>query len=86
MFTDFNWGKCFGGEILDIGLEITDYIIIAVAVIIVSLVTKLSSKRDIREWLLGKTTLSWLLSGAAVIVILLFGVYGQYVPFIYGQF
>ena len=86
MFTNFNWGSCFSGDILNIGLDIKDYIIIAVAVALIFTVTKLSSKRDLREWLLGKTVLSWALSCAMVIVILLFGVYGTgYIPMIYGQ-
>ena len=89
MFTKFNWGTCFGGEILDIGLNIKDYVIIAASVVLIAVVTKLSAKRDLREWLYGKTVLSWTLSGVMVILILLFGAYGMGYDasqFIYTQF
>ena len=89
MFTDFNWGKMLGGDILKLGLEVKDYIIIAIAVCIVSIVSKLSQKRDIREWLNGKTALSWMLSGALLIIIILFGAYSigyDASQFIYTQF
>lgn len=76
MFTDLNIAKCFGGEIFGLGLELRDYVILAFAVALVAIVAKLSAKRDIREWLLGKPALSWTLSGALLIVILLFGAYG----------
>jgi hypothetical protein len=75
MFTKFNIGDCFGGQIFDLGLELKDYIILAVAVTLVAIVAKLSQKRDLREWLYGKTALSWALSGAILVAILLFGAY-----------
>jgi D-alanyl-lipoteichoic acid acyltransferase DltB (MBOAT superfamily) len=75
MFTKFNIRDCFGGQIFDLGLELKDYIILAVAVTLVAIVAKLSQKRDLREWLYGKTALSWALSGAILVAILLFGAY-----------
>lgn len=89
MFTNFNWGQMLGGEIFDLGLSLKDYIIIALAVVLVAVVSKLSMKRDIREWLVGKTALSWALSAAILIVIVLFGAYGigyDASQFIYMQF
>ena len=89
MLTTFNYGSCFGGGILDLGLEIKDYVIIALAVAVVAVVAKLSEKRDIREWLLGKTALSWTLSAAILIAIILFGAYSigyDASQFIYTQF
>ncbi len=89
MFTNFNWGQMLGGGILDLGLDIKDYVIIALGVIIVALVSKLSEKQDLREKLYGKTALSWLLSGAIVLVIVLFGAYSigyDASQFIYTQF
>jgi hypothetical protein len=59
------------------------------AVVLVAVVSKLSMKRDIREWLVGKTALSWALSAAILIVIVLFGAYGigyDASQFIYMQF
>ena len=75
MFTKFNHGDCFGGQIFELGLEFKDYIILAVAVAVVAIVAKLSQKKDLREWLYGKTALSWALSGAIFVAILLFGAY-----------
>ncbi len=89
MFTNFNWGEMLGGGIMKLGLDAKDMIIIAVAVIVVAIVAKLSQKRDLREWLYGRTTLSWVLSGALLIAILLFGAYGigyDASQFIYTQF
>lgn len=89
VFTNFNWGRAFGGEILELGLDVKDYIILAAAVVIVAVVAKLSDKRDLREWLYGKTALSWLLSGALLIMIIMFGAYSigyDASQFIYTQF
>ncbi len=89
MFTRFNWGEMLGGGILKLGLDIKDYVILAVAVAIVAMVSKLSEFKDIREWLYGKSVLSWTLSGALLIVIILFGMYGvgyDASQFIYTQF
>ncbi len=76
MFKLSNLTECFGGQIFDLGLEVKDYAILAVAVIAVAVVAKLSQERDLREWLWGKTVLSWTLSGAIFIAIILFGAYG----------
>lgn len=89
MLTDFNWGEMLGGGILELGLDVKDYVIIAVSVLLVFVVSKLSQKRDLREWLYGKTTLSWVLSGALLIAIILFGAYSigyDASQFIYTQF
>ena len=76
IFTRQNISKCFGGQIFELGLEVKDYVILALAVLVVAVVAKLSQNRDIREWLYGKTALSWTLSGLLLIAILLFGAYG----------
>ena len=89
MLTDFNIGECLGGGILKLGLDIKDYIILALAVLVLALVAKLSEKRDIREWLYGKTLLSWTLSAAVLFAIILFGAYSigyDASQFIYTQF
>ena len=76
MFTKFNIADCFGDKLLDLGLDIKDYIILALAVAVVAIVAKFSEKRNLREWLYGKTVLSWTLSGLLLIAIILFGAYG----------
>lgn len=76
MFRFSDLSECFGGQIFDLGLDIKDYAILAVAVITVAVVARLSQSRDLREWLWGRTALSWALSGAIFIAIILFGAYG----------
>lgn len=89
MFTDFNWGSMLGGGILELGLDIKDYVIIALSVLLIAAMSKLSQKSNIREWLCGKTVLSWTLSGALLLIIILFGAYSigyDASQFIYTQF
>lgn len=89
MFTKFNWNEVFGGGIQELGLKAVDYVIIAVAVVIVFTVSKLGQKRDLRQALIGKTALSWTLTGVIIILIVLFGAYGMGYDasqFIYNQF
>lgn len=89
MFTTFNLGSLLGGGALKLGLDLKDYIILVFAIVAVAIVAKLSEKRDIREWLYGKTALSWALSGALLLVIILFGAYSigyDASQFIYTQF
>ena len=89
MFTKFNFGEVFGGGLASLGLKVVDYVIIALAIIVVFIVSKLGEKRDLRQALVGKTSLSWILAGAMLIVILLFGAYGMGYDasqFIYNQF
>ena len=89
MLTTFNWHRILGGEILELGLDLKDYAIVAASVLIITVVSRLSKKTDIREWLYGRTMLSWILSGTMLLIILLFGAYGigyDASQFIYTQF
>ena len=89
MFTKFNWNEIFGGGILDLGLNITDFVIIAIAVITVAIFSKLGQRRNIREELVDKTALSWILAGVFLFVVILFGAYSigyDASQFIYNQF
>ena len=89
MFTKFNLGEVLNGGMLSLGLKVVDYVIIAVAVVIAFIVSKLGQKRDLRQALVGKTALSWTLAGVMIIVIILFGAYGMGYDasqFIYNQF
>jgi hypothetical protein len=89
MFTRFNWGEVFSGGISELGLKAVDYVIIAIAIVIVFIVSKLGQRRDLRQALVGKTALSWTLAGVMLVIILLFGAYGMGYDasqFIYNQF
>ena len=88
MITEPNWGELPSG-LLTLGLSLTDYIILAAAVSVVATVSRLSAKRSVRERLYDRPVLSWVLCGALLVVILLFGAYGigyDAGPFIYNQF
>ena len=89
MFTKFNWNEVFDGGILNLGLNITDFVIIAIAVITVAILSKMGQKRNIREELVNKTALSWILAGVFLFVVILFGAYSigyDASQFIYNQF
>ena len=91
MFTTFNWGKifAFGDKGVFLGLKIEDYIIVAVGVLIVFIISKLGQRKDLRQALIGKTFLSWILAFGVLMAILLFGAFGvdfATLPSIYGQF
>lgn len=75
MLTTGNWAECFTSGMFKLGLKAEDYVILGVAVLIVAVVAKISSKCDLREKLMEKPTLSWVLGGTLLIVILLFGAY-----------
>ena len=89
MFTKFNWNEVFDGGILNLGLNITDFVIIAIAVITVAILSKMGQKRNIREELVNKTALSWILAGVFLFAVILFGAYSigyDASQFIYNQF
>ena len=89
MFTKFNWNELFNGGISSLGLKAVDYVIIGIGVLTVFVVSKLGQKRDLRQALVGKTALSWTLTGIMLIVVLLLGAYGMGYDasqFIYNQF
>ena len=89
MFTTFNYGKLFDGGILDLGLDVSDFVIIAVAVAIVCFVGVVTQKRDVREVLYEKPALNAALAVVLFIAIILFGAYGinyDATQFIYNQF
>ena len=89
MFTKFNWNEVFNGGLASLGLKIADYVIIAIGVVIIFIMSKLGAKRDIRQELLGKTALSWTLAGIMLVAVILLGAYGMGYDasqFIYNQF
>jgi hypothetical protein len=62
---------------------------VMIPVVIMAAVAKATEKRDLRQWLMGRPALSWALSCAMILVIVLFGAYGigyDASQFIYTQF
>lgn len=90
MFTKGNWGILFDGSLLNLGLSITDYVILFAGVIILISISLIQRKRPIRE---STGTLSYplrfLMYFGLFLVVLLFGAYGigyDQSQFIYNQF
>ena len=89
MFTNFNWDEVLGNGLMNLGLSAADFVIIIVAVSVVAIVSKLTQMVDLREKLVDKTALSWLLAGTLLLAILLLGAYSigyDASQFIYNQF
>ncbi len=86
MLTMRGFSSMLGGGILDLGLSVTDIVIVAAAVTVVFAVSKIP---DIREKLYRRPVLCACLSTALFLSIILFGAYGvgyDASQFIYNQF
>lgn len=91
MFTDFNIGEIFGGSLLNIGLSLSDYVILLVGFAVVLSVSIIKAKTgEIRERLYTKPFGAFYhIMAVLLIVILVFGAYGEGYDasqFIYNQF
>ncbi len=87
MFTTFNWGQMLS-NISVLGLALADYIILAVGILVIFTVSRISANGSIREKLYERPVLSWTLCGALFICIILFGAYSigyDATQFIYGE-
>ena len=87
MFTDLNWGQVISNVNI-LGLDIADYIILAVGIAIIFTVSKISAKGSVREMLYDRPALCFTLCGALFICIILFGAYSigyDATQFIYGE-
>ncbi|MBQ8849608.1 MAG: MBOAT family protein [Clostridia bacterium] len=97
MFTKWNIGEVMGeiGSMLTsasgtfLGLKLADYIIIAVGIAAMAVVSSLSAKKSVRERIYDKPVLSWLLCGGLLFAVVMFGAYSigyDASQFIYNQF
>jgi D-alanyl-lipoteichoic acid acyltransferase DltB (MBOAT superfamily) len=89
MLTTFNLGALLGGGILELGLGVTDYVIILVGCATVFVVSKCGSKKSVRERLYERPVLSAVCFSALFMAIILFGAYSvgyDASQFIYNQF
>lgn len=75
MFTVPNLPQVLNGGMLELGIDVGDYVILALSVIAVAAVSGLTKKKNLREWLYGRTALSWALSGVVLVAIIMFGTY-----------
>ena len=88
MLTVWNWGELPSG-VMSLGLGLADWVILACGVLTVAVVSRLSLRMDVRQRLYERPVLSWVLCGALLVAILLFGAYGvgyDASQFIYNQF
>ena len=90
VFTRWNWNELFSGELLGLGLTMSDYIVLILAVLLVLYVSLASRSVGFREQLAVKPlTVRYLSYFALIIFILIFGAYGvgyDASQFIYSQF
>ena len=88
MLTEWNLPSALSG-MSDLGLAMKDYIIIGLGCLLMATVSSLSAKRSVRERLYDRPVLSWILMGALLLTVLLFGAYSigyDASQFIYNQF
>jgi D-alanyl-lipoteichoic acid acyltransferase DltB (MBOAT superfamily) len=90
IFSSKGWSEMFSGGMLKLGLEVRDYIIVAVAIVIFLIVGILQGKKPVAEQLAEKPLVPrYLIVWVLIIVILVFGAYGigfDATQFIYNQF
>ena len=87
IFYTFNVGDIFNGGIMDLNVTGTQYIVIAVGILTMTAVSRLSIKQPLRETLWEKPVLGNALMALLCIAILVFGSYGlgfDASAFIYG--
>ena len=89
MLTTWNYGELFGTGLLSLGLSVADFVILALAVLLVFFVSRLDAKGSVREWLYDRPVRGAVIAVALLTVVLLFGAYGHGYDasqFIYNQF
>ena len=89
MLTFRGIGEILGGGIFRLGLTAADIVIVAVGILVVFAVSKISARGSVREWLYDRPALCWTVFGLLFICVLTFGAYGvgyDATQFIYNQF
>ena len=91
IFTHFRIKRLFDGSFIDLGLSVREYILVAVCLIVIFLVSlyKAVTHKDIREKLTGNIVLGCAVCVILIIVTVIFGAYGHGFDskqFIYNQF
>lgn len=90
MFGTFNPWVLFDGFVFTLGLDVPDFIVGVIAVIILVVVSLLNRYQSMRHWVYRQELpVRWAICLAAIMAIVIFGVYGpgyDPAPFIYFQF
>lgn len=75
-FYTFNFGEMLGGGILELNVSLTQYIVIAVGILIMSIVSRLGKEKPLSDTLWEKPLLGNAIIALLCIAILVFGCYG----------
>lgn len=89
IFTAGNWGEAMAGAVTSLGLGVYDYIVVLAGCVLMTTVSLLDEKRDVRERLYGRTALSSAVFSLLFVSVIIFGAYGvgyDASQFIYNQF
>ena len=90
MFTRFDWRIFVDGALMKLGLDAADYVLLAVSLGVVLMVSLFKKKHEsLRDWLYRSSTLFYTAMAVLLIVVLVFGAYGigfDQSQFIYNQF
>ena len=90
VFTKWNWNELFNGGLLGLGLTISDYVVLLLAVLLILYVSLASRSKSYRDILAAKPlTVRYLTYFVLIVSILIFGAYGvgyDSSQFIYSQF
>lgn len=90
MFTEWNWGELFNGSLMQLGLTMTDYIILIAGTLILFIVSMVQRSGKVREKVAAKPyPVRFAVWFAMFIAVLLLGTYGigyNASQFIYNQF
>lgn len=90
MFTNWNWGALFSGELLKLGLTVSDYAVVFAGAALLITVSLIQRRGSVREMLVEKPhVLRYGLIAVLALIVLVFGAYGigyDSSQFIYNQF
>ena len=91
MFTTWNWNTLGNGTLLQLGISRADYVILAIGTILLIVVSMFARSGSVRDKLEKKLPMPgrWILFTVLLLLILVFGAYGQGYDasqFIYNQF
>ena len=91
MFTTWNWNTLGNGTLLQLGISRADYVILAIGTILLIVVSMFARSGSVRDKLEKKLPMPgrWILFTLLLLLILVFGAYGQGYDasqFIYNQF
>lgn len=90
MFYTWNWGDLFNGAFLNLGLNVADYVILIICLVVICAVSLLQRRKGVRERLWEKPyVLRFVVFYGLFLIILVFGAYGigfDASQFIYNQF